>query len=362
MSSKNYGPTSDSTRSEATHDSKENITQKGQEKQGVSGADIARNAGASLCSGYGQWHSENHPLRPRPYTTISLSEIERMVQQPPSTEKELAQWVIFSTLPSRVHSEQRENGRFYALWADIDKPGSLSLSDIADLLDGFLPSYIAYTTKGATQDRQKARIIIFLASPVAGAVFVLLQKILNDKLQAAGITPDRATERAGQVCYLPNRGEFYRHIIVDGQPLDSSAWAADVAKEQQRIETEKQALRERREQAKAKAAKRIVNGQESPIDSFNQAFDLPMMLDSFGYIPSGRKWLSPNSSSGVPGVIITADGQKWMSAHGSDAQIGTPTSNGTMGDAFDLFAFYQHGGDRDSALRAAAALMGRAAA
>lgn len=311
-----------------------------------------------FCSGYGQWHSPNNQTDPRPYATINMAQIKEMAADPPSVEKDQAQWCIFSTMLSRVHSKQREQGQFYALWADIDEPDGLTFDDILDRVELILPAFIAFTTRSATQDRQKARIIAGLAAPVSGAEFILLQKIFNDKLQAAGITPDRATERAGQVCYLPNRGEFYSYAIDKGTPLNASAWADDVAAEQQRQQAEEQAKKARREQAKLKAAQRVASGGESPIEAFNAAYDLPLMLDACGYVERGRKWLSPNSESGVPGVTITTDGRKWMSAHGSDAMIGTKTSNGTLGDSFDLFTHYQHHGDRDRAIKAAAVMFG----
>ena len=307
----------------------------------------------AFCSGYGQWHSPNNEKDPHPYMTATLAQIEEMAAVPPKVKKERAQWIIFSTLLSRVHSEQREMGFFHALWADVDEPDGLTFEDMKERAKSFLPGLIAYTSKSATVDRQKARIIIPLATPVHGDDFVVLQRILNNKLQAAGITPDRATERTGQVCYLPNRGEFYRYEIDLAAPLDVSTWSDDVAQEQQRQQAEQQAQEERREQARIKAIQRAASGSQSPIDAYNAAANLPLLLESFGYVQKGKRWLSPNSESGVPGVTITDDG-KWLSAHGSDAQIGTPTSNGTMGDAFDLFVFYAHGGDLDRAVKAAA--------
>lgn len=311
-----------------------------------------------FCSGYGQWHSTKNEKDPRPYITITMAEIRKMAAAPPSVAKEQAQWAIFSTLLDREHAEQHESGTFQALWADLDEqPDGLTFDDILDRARHFLPAFIAYTSRSATKDKQKARILVPLAHSVSGADFVVLQKILNDKLQAGGIVPDRATERAGQLCYLPNKGEFYRFAKVEGTPLDASAWADDVAQEKQRQRAEQQVQMERREQARAKATKRAASGSQSPIDAFNAATDLSLLLESFGYVQKGKRWLSPKSKSGVPGVTIT-DGGKWLSAHSSDAGIGTATSCGTMGDAFDLFVYYEHGGDLNRAVKAAAEMFG----
>lgn len=44
-----------------------------------------------------------------------------MMPDPPSVDKSMAQWAILSTLLSRIHSEQREKGKFHGLCTDIDE-------------------------------------------------------------------------------------------------------------------------------------------------------------------------------------------------------------------------------------------------
>jgi hypothetical protein len=44
-----------------------------------------------------------------------------MAEHPAKTAKSQAQWVIFSDLLTRCHREQLEQGRFFALWADVDQ-------------------------------------------------------------------------------------------------------------------------------------------------------------------------------------------------------------------------------------------------
>lgn len=315
--------------------------------------------GVQLCSGHGQWHSPNNKKDPRDYLSITLPEIVAMMESPPSVKKEVSKWVIFSSLPSRVHAEQREKGQFYALWANIDETEGMTFDGIVERANGCLLDFMAYTSRNATEKKQKSRIIVPLSEPVIGKRFILLQKILNDKLEKEEIKPDRATERAGQVCYLPNRGKYYRHHIEStAGPMRSSAWDDEIKQEQVRIEAAERAAKARIEQARVKAAKRMQLGCKSPIDAYNAEFSLEMVLEGYGYAPRGRRYLSPNSGSGVPGVTLTNDGRKWLSTHGSDSAIGTPTRNGTMGDAFDLFIYYEHHGDRDAAIRAAGEMFG----
>jgi hypothetical protein len=311
-------------------------------------------ADVKLCSGYGQKHTDKyHKL-----ATVTLADLQAMMSEPPEKPKEQAQWAIFSTTMTRKHSQQREQGEFYALWADIDESEGLTFDDIVSRSSGVIPAdFMAYTSRSATQENQKARIVVPVAYPMSGHEFVIWQRILNDKLEAAGIKPDRVTERAGQLCYLPNRGEFYDSEVIDftGPLNPDECWPDELAVEMKRQQAEQAELVERREMAKIKARARVSAGTHSPIDAFNAEYDLPLMFDTFGYLRKGNRWLSPNSGSKSPAVSLTHDGRKWLSAHDSDAGIGRPcdSGNGYMGDAFDLFVYYQHGGNRDAALKEA---------
>lgn len=312
-------------------------------------------ANLGLCSGFGQWHSPNNERDPQPYISTTMAQIRALIDNPPSVDKSKGQWTIFSTLASRVHSEQREHGQFVALWADIDDCTGFDFEAATLKLCALLHNagFMAYTSRSATAENPKLRIIVPLTAYVAGSVFVRLQKILNDKLQKAGIAPDRATERAGQVCFLPNRGEFWDYHVKDGD-LDPSLWSNELSAEIEREKAEKQAQTQRQEQARLKAAQRMKAGTQSPIDAYNETYPVELMLESCGYTRRGKRWLSPKSESGVPGVSINDDGGKWFSQHGSDSQIGKATETGTMGDSFDLFVFYRHGGNREAAIKEAA--------
>ena len=163
-----------------------------------------------LCSGFGQLHTnEKDPDKPykvlTPYRQINLNKIRSMIDNPMSVEKDQAQWVIFSTLPSRNFKTQEKEGKFYFLWADLDKNPKKLVTVLISII-GSNAQYEIYTTKSATEQEQRARILIVLYEPLNGKDWLLCQEALNDKLEEQGITPDRATERAAQLCYLPNKG------------------------------------------------------------------------------------------------------------------------------------------------------------
>ena len=301
-----------------------------------------------FCSGRGQHHSINNKVNQRAYLRISLSEIECMMHDPPAVPKPQAQWAIFSTQPTRVHKIQREHGEFWAAWLDIDE-NPKGLGVVVESIRKTLPGtkFIAYLTKGATAENQKCRLLIPFSQLCPGEDFVLVQKILNDRLERSGIVPDRKTEAAGQICYLPNRGELYRYHIEPGTACEwQTAFRNELAAERQRIEAAEIALTARREQSRQRAIQRMQSGTMSPIDAYNAAYSIEDCLLTYGYQQHGRRYLSPLSQSGSPGVSIE-DG-KWISSHESDRE-----KIGGFGDAFDLFKFYEHHGNQTAALKAA---------
>lgn len=93
----------------------------------------------------------------------------------------------------------------------------------------------------------------------------------------------------------------------------------------------------------------------SVIDAFNRATDIESLLQRHGYIKRGRKWLAPQSSTGLPGVnVVDEQGeQRLFSHHGSD-----PLANGHMNDAFDVFCILEHNSDTKAAIKAAARELG----
>jgi len=310
-----------------------------------------------LCSGYGQWHT-NSPatLNPKPYNSITLSDIVGLVETPPSVAKENAQWFIPSTLLSREAEKQRAHGRYHAVWCDFDH--HTLLTAIQSVLASLLCSHVIYSSRSSTLNRQKWRVIIPLATPANAIEWQQVAAILNDSFEQAYIIPDRASERVNQICYLPNKGEFYRfHIESKLGPLNwYGALADELTKKRRQADQEKLRLEQFKEQSRLKAIERMATGSHSPIDAYNESYPVMQCLELYGYKRIGKKYLSPNSESGNAGVTI--QGNRWMSSHSSDVGIGHPNKNGggCYGDAFDLFVYYEHGGNHNAALQAAGAL------
>lgn len=98
----------------------------------------------------------------------------------------------------------------------------------------------------------------------------------------------------------------------------------------------------------------------SVIEAFNALHSLRDLLLRYGYTHChGDHWTSPNSTTGSSNVQVI--GERWRSLSGSDAALGlgVETKGGIRGgDAFDLYVFYEHGGDFSRALRSYAATVG----
>src|SRR5699024_10350649 len=79
------------------------------------------------------------------------------------------------------------------------------------------------------------------------------------------------------------------------------------------------------------------------IGQFNQVDDVGARLERNGYKRVakrvGKRWLPPNSTSGVPGVtLFEDDGSQYVySHHGS-----CPLADGKAHDAFDVFRILEH--------------------
>lgn len=106
---------------------------------------------------------------------------------------------------------------------------------------------------------------------------------------------------------------------------------------------------------KASPSRGVSGDNPSVIEVFNRGTNIESLLQRHGYLQRGRKWLAPQSSTGLPGVNVVEDQgeQRLYSHHGSD-----PLANGHMNDAFDVFCILEHNGDTSAAIKAAARSLG----
>lgn len=75
------------------------------------------------------------------------------------------------------------------------------------------------------------------------------------------------------------------------------------------------------------------------IDMWDNMQDLCSMLEQYGYKRIGQRYISPDSSSGSPGIVIMQGGRKFYS-HGESDYFGSGPKK-TVHDAFDLLMHYE---------------------
>lgn len=101
------------------------------------------------------------------------------------------------------------------------------------------------------------------------------------------------------------------------------------------------------------------DSQSSPIEAFNDAHDLRMTLERYGYTRKGKtRYLSPHTTTGMPGVVLFPDERRCFIHHASDPLCSD--DSGQPVNPFDLYCYYEHNNDAGRAVKAAAELLGLA--
>jgi len=297
-----------------------------------------------MVSGKGQYHSD----KTKEYLAIDWGEVTTLVDIPQTVDKAQAQWLIPSILKSRIFKEQEQHGQYLLLWADLDKQPP-NISELETVIKGITASdYEIYNTSSATLDNQKARILIPLLEPLSFADWTLSQQILNDKLEALGIVPDRANERAAQVCYLPNKGKLYNSRSSRMGVFFNATfeWSTEIAsKVSEQVEQQEKLIKDKQ---KALEKRNSFNLSDTPnlIKSFNAAYTVAEILLGAGYTQKGNKFRHPNSETGnysasiLNGRVNTLSSADPLYSDGQGAH-----------DAFSVFTVLNHGGDRNAALK-----------
>lgn len=316
------------------------------------------------CRETGRLKPNPHASAGKPYATVTGADIAKMVDNPPSVPKKRGQWFIPSVHAdhdARSHNVQRKKGAFRWLTLDVDQ-NNLELTEIDEALSEIIGDArrMIYCSRSATEDDKKWRALVPIKGDLTGAEFEGVQKAYFDLLEQASaslLIPDRALARPGQLVYLPNRGEFYQHHIHKGSGLLELTPDCQIIVRRDEVATERAQSPSQRAVAAIppKPRQPRPEGQESPVGAFNAAHDLTDLLTRYGYRHSnGPHWISPNSTTGSAAVEVM--GQRWRSLSGSDARakIGAESASGDTrtGDAFDLYAHYEHGGKYTEAVKA----------
>jgi hypothetical protein len=281
----------------------------------------------------------------KPYGVIPLQQIYTMVANPPTTAKELAQWVVPSSYnghDGRSHEAQRDHGEFWMHALDIDK-GDPSMDDVVTITKNIIGDccFVVYSTRSSTEGNRKWRVLIPIGALLLGKRYTDFQDALFDAFTHFGLTLDSTLRRTGQLVYLPNRGEWYEWCCHGTELFDPQQHAQLTARAD-----EYQAVQQQ-----------VLDNHSDPktgpfIAQFNEDIETLLLRYNFTRKGDSDHWRSPYSESG--GYPFQNRGDHWISlSHTDGAQkLGKATANGSRyGDAFDLYTHFEHQGDLKAAVK-----------
>ena len=142
----------------------------------------------------------------------------------------------------------------------------------------------------------------------------------------AGLAPEQIGDVPGQLLTIWREWDRFRPQLMDLCPWRSAPEFKPPSTKPRRLDGEGQSV----------------------IAAYNDATPIGSALEQAGYRQHGNRWLSPNSTSKIPGVVVFDDGRAY-SHHASD-----PFDPAHAFDAFDVFCHYQHLGNVSAAVRGAA--------
>lgn len=312
-----------------------------------------------MVSGFGKYATDRDGATPEALTTINFYEVRDLVDKPQQgVEKDNAQWLIPSTHRSRKGHDQ--SGKRPLIWADVDAP-VLTIKQTGDQLSDLLggADFEVYASRSATKEKQKCRILVPLAQALTPDQWLIVSEVFRVKLAERGIETDPASEKLGQVLYLPNKGEFYDASSscdgvlfepLGGWPAEIAERKAELVRQAAEVKRAQEAARQRRE---ALAARRTTQGFRSPIEAFNAAYDVSEVLTRNGYDQRGDSFRHPASATGSYSATVrtAADGVRRVNS----LSTSDPLHNDGAGahDAFSAFCVLEHGGDQNAAIKAA---------
>lgn len=293
-----------------------------------------------------------------PVRFLSLAGVVDLVESGPTVgpKSKAAALTPFNAQSKKKAAAER--AAYYALLIDHDDNDE-SRDEIRAKYDRLNLCYLAFTTASHQQEKagikaNRWKVVLFFSRPVT---FDRYTEIANGSALLMGT--DKAQARAQQVFYAPN-------IIEDGAPFDyidathlprldplddSDPFVVDCL---QYYQADKEAKAEQAKQAAPKPRpKAISDDQAGIIAKVNAQYDLTAELRLRDYRQIGRALLSPQSSTGNPGIhILTGDDgkERCYSHHGATDPLSSLNHDGHALDVFDVISTLDYAGDVSKAV------------
>ena len=206
--------------------------------------------------------------------------------------------------------------------------------------------FCLWTTHSHTPEAPRYRILFPLDGTLSPEHLKRVYALLAASLEPFSNVVDTSCFHPARLFFLPSvhpdRAAHYQWAAnTDGKRLKAIRL------------TEGAMIIEAQEKAKAEAARqrhverRPLDGRGSIIEQFNASHRVEELLEQAGYVRKGKKWLCPNSHSGMPGVIVFHEDNVVFSHHHDD-----PLGDNHTHDPFSIYCLLWHSGDAKAACAA----------
>ncbi len=286
------------------------------------------------------------------FSHISMDGLTSMAKTPRIGTKDTAP--IFAPHDGQAKTKEGASlAQFSALILDFDEGNRSATALNMILVDA--GGYLAFTSsshqqpKGNEPPANRWKVIVPFSRSIDADQYASLAVGAALKFDT-----DPAQARLSQICYVPNKISTdapyeiidhtdRKHIDPETSPFAIACLSAFEAHQSEQEANAKAAPIKQRTSDFSQSA--------SVIQMANDAYDVRSILDAEGYKPRGKKYLAPNSSTGIPGVIVITcdDDKERVYSHHSPAS--DPLADGHAHDAFDLLLILRFGGDMTAAIK-----------
>jgi hypothetical protein len=288
----------------------------------------------------------DHNVVPR---EVDFSAFAREITQPPALlDKKVGRAAVFATFEKR-YAVNKNVTACTALVLDIERPQSgTKKPPIPDLAEETLTklgvAYVLWTTHSHTAQEPRYRVVFPLSGVLPPNLLKMAYSILMKQLLPFDGVIDESCFHPARLFILPcvhpeRTSHFETKANIQGKWI-----RADRFTEVSKIQLDAENWN-RKQLASDKLLPPVQ--RENIISEFNKSISVKELLQRAGYVPKGERWLSPQSCSGIPGVVVFEAANRVFSHHHGDA-----LNDGHSHDAFSVYTIIWHCGDSKSAYAA----------
>ena len=297
----------------------------------------------------------NHTSNRQNGTLVDQDFVLNKCESPYKATKTEAPLITHSCAMNKSKNAIAVQNEMGILSVDIDDGIYRSINAVDDRVAELgITNYVIYTTGSHDPENNKFkyRVIIWLDKSISFPQFTMTQLAL-----ASLFCSDDVVSRIQQILYLPVMTDEYQYVNrtttekFDIETCEALMMQIEIVN-QERVAKEIEKEKEIAQQLllrQAKEASRATNKTEliSVFDLVRDQFTVKELLMQYGFKQKGSRYLHPNSSSGLAGVMIL-EGQYY--SHHSEAT--DPLADGHAHSAFDLIMEFEHNGDKEKTIEA----------